>query len=96
MFSSLEGQRLAYVQWFSELKDQPENDILMYQVSRQDRGRSRKGEVIPMSSIARFVQLVPKFGAEIMDQVSSTNSMDIVRDYYVNSFADKEVYQSVW
>jgi hypothetical protein len=95
MLSILHGERLAYVQWFSATKVQHEKDILMYEVSRQDCG-PRTGEVIPMSSIARFVQLVPKFGPGILDQVSSTNSMDIVRDYYVNSFADKEIYQSVW
>jgi hypothetical protein len=94
--NALNRKLLAYVQWFSEPKDQDEKDIRMYQVSRQDRGQSRKGEVIPISSIARFVQLVPKFGPGIADQVSSINSMDIVRDYYVNSFADKEIYQAVW
>jgi hypothetical protein len=95
VWNVLHGERLAYVQWFSEPKPRHEKDILMYEVSRQDSG-PRTGAIIPMSSIARFVQLIPKFGSVIADQISSANSMDIVRDYYVNSFADKEIYQAVW
>jgi hypothetical protein len=49
-----------------------------------------------MDSIARFVQLIPKFGPQIDPEVTSLTSMDICQDYYVNSFADKEIYQSVW
>jgi hypothetical protein len=68
----------------------------MYTVSRQDRNGVRRGYVISMDSIARFVQLIPKFGPQIDPEVTSLTSMDICQDYYVNSFADKELYQSVW
>ncbi len=68
----------------------------MFQVSRQDRRSCREGDVIPMGSIARFVQLVPKFGPVAKEGLSAKNSMDTVRDYYINSFADKEIYQSVY
>jgi hypothetical protein len=68
----------------------------MFQVSRQDRGGHREGDVISMASIARFIQLVPKFGPVAKEGLSAKNSMDTVRDYYVNSFADKQIYQSVY
>jgi len=69
----------------------------MHVVSRQDcPNGNRKGDIIPLESIARFVQLVPKFGSHIDPAVRSNNSMDVCRHYYLNSFADKEIYQSVW
>jgi hypothetical protein len=68
----------------------------MYVVSRQDQHGIRSGEVIPMESISRFVQLIPRFGPTAGSVLASENSMDICRDYYINAFADKEIYQSVW
>jgi hypothetical protein len=69
----------------------------MYLVSRVERaGSVRRGSVIALDTISRFVHLVPKFGAVVSDQLTSENSMDICRDYWVNSFADKEIYQAIW
>ncbi|KAG8823085.1 hypothetical protein FRC19_004644 [Serendipita sp. 401] len=87
---------LAYVEYFSRPRRNVERGICMYEVSRQDRHGVRTGEVIPMEAIARFVQLIPKFGSVARVDLSSINSMDTCRDYYVNSFADKEIYQSVY
>jgi hypothetical protein len=64
----------------------------MYQVSRLEN----VNEVIAVDSIARFVQLVPKFGSYINDSLTTDTSLDTCKHFYVNSFADKEVYQSVW
>jgi hypothetical protein len=88
---------LAYVQWFSRPKPAAEKDICMYVVSREDRpGRSRRGDVIDMTSIARFVQLIPKFGSVASNHLTTENTMELCRDFWINSFADKEIYQSVW
>ena len=86
----------AYVQWFTPPRPSPEKDINMYVVSRMDENGVRRGDIIPMSSIARFVQLIPKYGSVAAPELTSKNSMDICRDYYVNSFADKQNYQFVW
>ena len=92
----LRGKELAYVQHFSKPRPAAERDILMYQVSRQDRNGVRKGGIIQMDSIARFVQLIPKFGQKAHVSLTSDNSMDICSDYWVNSFSDKEVYPAVY
>lgn len=68
----------------------------MFVVSRQDLVGRRKGAIIPIESISRFVQLIPKFGKKVHVSFTADNSMDIGRDYYVNSFADKQIFQSVW
>jgi hypothetical protein len=91
-FNTPYQEMLAYIQWFSKPKDEPENDIMMYQVSRLENAH----EVILLDSISRFVQLVPKFGSCIHEDLSTDTSLDMCRYFYVNSFADKEIYQSVW
>lgn len=92
----LHRKELAYVQYFSKPRPEPEANILMYVVSRPEPFGRRKGTIIPLDSISHFVQLVPKFGKEACPQLTAENSMDIWHDYYVNSFADKQIYQSVW
>jgi hypothetical protein len=89
---------LAYVEYFSKPSAVPEDDIFMYRVSRPSTGMNIEASVIPVASIARFVQLIPVFGPNPVDnkELNSNTSMAIVRDYYVNSFADKQIYQSVY
>jgi hypothetical protein len=93
---SLHNQYFAYVQWFSPPRSTAEKDIIMYGVSRLERNGVQQGDIIPMETIARFVQLIPKFGPRCAPELTAYNSMDICRHYYINSFADKEIYQSVW
>jgi hypothetical protein len=69
----------------------------MYRVSRPATGK-RVESIISIAAIARFVQLIPVFGPNPDDEpaLNASTSMAIVRDYYVNSFADKQIYQSVY
>lgn len=95
--SSLHKGKFAYIQWFSKFKRLPERDINMYVVSRmEDESGARIGEIVPLESIARFVQLIPKFEDGQASTLTAENSMETGNEYYVNSFADKEIYQSVW
>jgi hypothetical protein len=69
----------------------------MYRVSRVDiKQNPRRGNIIPLASISRFIQLVPRFDAHADSRISSENSMEICRSYYVNSFATHQIYQSVY
>ncbi|KAG8824504.1 hypothetical protein FRC17_009084 [Serendipita sp. 399] len=93
----LHGTPLAYVYWFSDPSSRPERNINMYQV-RYLRGddRRRIGGIIPLNSICRLLQLVPKYGSCVNPELTKENSMDVWKDYYINSFMDKETYQAVW
>ena len=90
------GKCFAYVQWFTTPKRTTEKPIDMFVVSRLEEDGVRDGSIIPIASITRFIQLVPKFGSIAAPELRAHNSMAIWRDYYINSFADKEIYQAVW
>lgn len=84
---------LALVEWFSRPRDSPEKNLDMYIISHPER---RQLGIIEVESITRFVHLVPKFGKSVEPDVSHLNSGEVYKHYIVNSFADKEIYQSVW
>jgi hypothetical protein len=93
---ALNGVPLAYVQWFSR-PSQADKSTQMYVVKRaMDSKGMFKGDVIELASIARLIQLIPKFGPVASQELNIQNSMDILISYYVNSFADKENYQIVY
>jgi hypothetical protein len=70
----------------------------MYRIERQMEDGHPKGDILPLESISRFVHLVPHFGMKTRDDPALTNltSMEKCRYFYVNSFADKEIYQAVY
>lgn len=87
----------AYIQELSEPTPGTEDDIRMYLVSRTERaGEHRKGRVISIESIWRFVQLVPHFGPQADPQLNAYNSAEICRDFWVNQFGDKQMFQSTY
>ncbi|PVF90922.1 hypothetical protein CPB86DRAFT_820942 [Serendipita vermifera] len=88
---------LVYVQWFSPFRKSPEKFIKMYLVDRLENGASgRPSNVLPLDCINRFVQLIPQFGYAASDRLTEENSTEVCKHYYVNRFADREIYQSVY
>ncbi|KAJ7830780.1 hypothetical protein B0H13DRAFT_1553835, partial [Mycena leptocephala] len=53
---------LAYVEWFSAFKPQPEQHHLMYKVTRYIRNGDRFASIIPVTNIRRSIHLFLKFG----------------------------------
>lgn len=92
----LHQKLLAYVQWFSEPNDRsdPINMLTVKRVLGSDG--ERLGDVIELESVARFIQLIPVFGKFVPSTFKKYTSMELARYYYINSFADKQVYQSVY
>jgi hypothetical protein len=88
---------LAYVYWFHTPVGRAERDINMYKVQYKHREDKRRvGGVVKLSYLCRLVQLVPAYGAKVNPGLTSANSMDVWKNYYINSFMDKETYQAVW
>jgi hypothetical protein len=79
-----------------------EEDVDMYLLRRQFRSqvlsngqRARLGDIIPITSVARTVDLVPVFGAQKDLQITAKNTLEYPTDFYLNNFSDKETYQTV-
>jgi hypothetical protein len=77
---------------------QKENKDTMMFVARRslEPNGTPIGSIIECSLIARAIQLVPRFGAVAAKELNATNSMDLCESYFLNSFADKEIYQAVY
>lgn len=88
---------LVYIHWFSKPLPHAEKNILMYAVKRlhNEDGLPKAG-IVELASVARFIQLVPRFTAKIAPEVTYHTSSDICKWYLINSFTDKELYQAVY
>jgi 5'(3')-deoxyribonucleotidase len=87
---------LAYCQQFTE-PTIPERNINMYSIRRLFRSNGqRRGEILEVSSFVRNIQLIPKFGQSIGDNMDQHNSLEIANDFYINAFFNKSVYRSVF
>lgn len=53
------------------------------------------GDIVPLDSVCQVVQFVPKFGHQVPPDMTSDNSLEIAREFYINSFADKETFHAI-
>lgn len=75
----------------------PDKDIQMFRVVRQlNRDGTRKGIVVKLTDIWRYIELVPRFGSECREGWNSENACELATEFFVNSFADKDIYQCVY
>ena len=87
-------EHLAYVEWYTPLRDSPEPNHLLYKVSPQkDRDGTRICSIIPLANIRRSVHLYPKFGAFAPQEWSSSNVLDRCNTFFVNDFTDRHMYR---
>ncbi|KAJ7753261.1 hypothetical protein B0H16DRAFT_1663010 [Mycena metata] len=87
---------LAYVEWFSAFKPQPERHHLMYKVSRVIRNGDRLASIIPVANIRRSVHLLPKFGAVAPAEWNSHNVLDRCPVFFANPWTDHHIYATLY
>jgi hypothetical protein len=90
---------LAYVHWFTRPLPQPERNLKMYFVKRLLRNdQSPVTDIIDVESIARFIQVIPKFPSNTKE-LANTDA-DLIMDrgipFFITPFTDKEIFQSVY
>jgi hypothetical protein len=87
---------LSYAQIFTIPKT-IERDTKMFVVRRElHSDGSRWGEIFPLSSFARLIQLIPKFRGPIPAGVDQHNSLEIGKSFYINNFFTKDIYRTVY
>ncbi|KAF9791321.1 hypothetical protein BJ322DRAFT_1000188, partial [Thelephora terrestris] len=66
----------------------------LYLVKRALRAdKSRIGDIIPLSHCRVPIQLVPRFGAKADARITSRNSMEWSREFFLNTYFDKDIFQ---
>ncbi len=74
-----------------------DDNIEMFRVVRQlNRDGSRHGAVVRLTDIWRYVEMVPRFGKRCDPEWNSENACELAKEFYLNCFADKDIYQSVY
>lgn len=75
----------------------PDDNIEMFRLVRDlNPDHSRRGKIIRLRDIWRPIDVIPKFGEECPEEWTRDTSVELATEFYVNSFADKEIYQSVY
>ncbi|KAM6496730.1 hypothetical protein JOM56_007203 [Amanita muscaria] len=88
-------QYLAYVEWFTCFRQEPERNTGMFKIARSFVGTSRLSEVIPVNNIVQSIHLFPLHGPVIpRDWKSSTycTVLELCNTFLVNPFTDRRTY----
>ena len=79
---------LAYVQRFDVIQDDKETGMPILKRATRANGE-RLGEVIPLSQIRSYVNLIPRFGAVADTRLTEFNSLEHSREFFLNKYFDK-------
>lgn len=63
---------------------------------RQGRSNAPRIKVVQLEDIWRPVELIPRFKGNCPENWTDENAVELAEELYVNSFSDKETYQSVY
>ncbi|KAJ7847290.1 hypothetical protein B0H13DRAFT_2406447 [Mycena leptocephala] len=86
---------LAYVEWFSSFKPQPEPHHLMYKVSWTIKNGDRLTSIIPVNNIQLSIHLLPKFGPVAPPDWKSHNVLDKCPVFFANPWPDHHSYATL-
>lgn len=69
----------------------------MYKIVRSVRSDgSRRGLIIRLTDTWRPVEVVPHFGKECPEEWTACNAVELAKEFYVNNFSDKEIFQNIY
>ena len=80
----------ALAQWFSHARGGPDTDTGMWLVEPTDEGHT----IIHLDCIVRAAHLIPAYGDEFLPpRFHFSNSLDAFFSYYVNKYADHNMFE---
>ena len=85
---------LIYVDFFHWVARDPATDmwVIQWHIVQGQRGPQRVGAVVPLVDIMHAVELIPVYSEKVDRTVTYKTSQEIYSWFYLNTFADKEVY----
>lgn len=93
---------LVYIQHFDFIVPGPEPSTGMWMVRRSYTRLSsqsdrviRCGSIIALTDVTHAVEIIPVYQGPLGKDVNSGNSLEVFDDYFLNNFADKELYHSL-
>ncbi|KAF7343824.1 hypothetical protein MSAN_01963600 [Mycena sanguinolenta] len=87
---------LAYVEWFTAFKPQPEQHRLMYKVSRSIKNGDRLASIIPVGNIRRSVHLLPKFGPVAPPEWKSHTVLEQCPVFFASPWTNRHAYATLY
>jgi hypothetical protein len=85
-------EHLAYVEWFTPFRAEPEMSSKMYKVARSVRDTSRLASIIPVHAIEQSIHLIPLPGCHIPREWSCNTVLEHCNTFLVNPFTDRRTY----
>ncbi|KAG1889029.1 uncharacterized protein F5891DRAFT_965748, partial [Suillus fuscotomentosus] len=89
-------KHLAYVEWFSPFTGTSERNHGMRKVSQSYENGEQLVSIIPVKDIRRSVHLIPKFGRIAPRDWTTSNVLELCRDFFVNPFTDRHTYATIY
>ncbi len=83
---------LAYVEWFTPFRREPEPKSGLYRVARSYLEDFRLVEIIPLTSIVQSIHLIPLPGETIPRNWRSNTVIEECHNFIVNTFSDCRTY----
>ncbi|KAI0754751.1 hypothetical protein C8Q80DRAFT_1226925 [Daedaleopsis nitida] len=77
---------VAYVEWFTPFRSQPDPDTGMFKVSHSSHQGRRRASIIPINQIVRSVHLIPIWGKAVDKSWTTHNVLDKCRRFFVNPY----------
>ncbi len=75
----------------------PDKDIELFRVKRRYLpDKKREARIVPLTDIWRAIELVPLFGEACPQSWNTTNAIETAKEFFVNSFLDKDTYHCVY
>ncbi|KAG1853181.1 hypothetical protein DFJ58DRAFT_716523 [Suillus subalutaceus] len=90
-FSSYCQERLAPSYMFSTFRSQ-QHLLRMQALACQI---FQPGSIIPLTAVTCAVELIPMYGSKMDRTINAANAMEICDEYYLNTFSDKEVFNTM-
>ncbi|KAG2124126.1 hypothetical protein BD769DRAFT_1628808 [Suillus cothurnatus] len=89
-------KHLAYVEWFSLFTGTSERNHGMHKVSRLYKNGEQLVSIISVKDIRRSVHLIPKFGRSAPQDWTSSNILELCREFFISPFTDHHVYATIY